>query len=91
MQSKVPVMVLFRADGCVTCRVIDVVLDQMNLEFADNVFKFYRIDIDKESDIANRYFVSSAPTTLVFIEGNEWARVPGLDTGRLWEIVRQLS
>ncbi|CAA7013790.1 unnamed protein product [Microthlaspi erraticum] len=91
MQSKVPVMILFRADGCITCRAIDVVLDQMSLEYADNVFKFYRIDINKESDIANRYAVQSTPTTLVFIQGDEWARVPGVDTDRLWEIVREFA
>ncbi|CAA7013791.1 unnamed protein product [Microthlaspi erraticum] len=86
IQSTVPVMVMFTSVWCGPCRVIDPVLDQMDVQFTDR-FKFYRIDIEKESDIANRYFVRSVPTTIVFLHGNDVARVPGLDIQGLWDIV----
>ncbi|CAN6831103.1 unnamed protein product [Brassica oleracea] len=88
IKSELPVMVLFTAQWCGPCRVISPMLDKLASGFT-NRLKFYTLDVDQDSDIAERYFVRSLPTTITFKDGNKVARVTGVDLEKISELVKQ--
>ncbi|KAG7600398.1 Thioredoxin domain [Arabidopsis suecica] len=88
IQSEVPVMVLFTADWCGPCRWLLPTLYVLDLDYKDQ-FKFYTVDIDKESSIAARNMVRSIPATLVFKGGYIVATYMGTDSGKLRQLVEQ--
>ena len=63
-------------------------LDKLASGFTDRL-KFYTLDVDQDSDIAERYFVRSLPTTIIFKDGNKVARVTGVDLEKISELVKQ--
>ncbi|KAJ0230882.1 Thioredoxin domain-containing protein [Hirschfeldia incana] len=89
IDSEVPVMVMFTAYWCGPCRVMSPMFDKLASQFTDG-FKFYTLDVDQETDIAERYAIRSMPTTIVFKSGNVVARVTGVDLGRLTQIARDI-
>ncbi|CAN7097464.1 unnamed protein product [Brassica rapa subsp. narinosa] len=89
MESKVPVMVMFTAEWCGPCRAMSPMLDQLNSEFAGR-FKFYRVDIDLEREIAPRWDIRALPTIVVFKGGYLVAtRAGALEVTTLREIIEK--
>ncbi|CAL9218750.1 unnamed protein product [Arabidopsis halleri] len=88
IQSEVPVMVLFTADWCGPCRWLLPTLYVLDLDYKDQ-FKFYTVDIDKESSIAARNMVRAIPATLVFKGGYIVATYMGTDSRKLKQLVEQ--
>ena len=62
--GKNPVVVDFHAPWCGPCRVLGPIIDELNEEY-DNV-DFYKVDTEKEIELASAFGVMSLPT-LVFI------------------------
>lgn len=73
LQSPVPVVVDFYAEWCVPCRHLAPVLEELADELA--VFK---VDVEKEIDLAKRLGISALPTVSIFEKGEEIARLVGL-------------
>lgn len=73
-----PAVVDFYATWCGPCRTLAPILEELSEEYADEV-DIYKVDIDKEQELATAFGVRSVPT-LLFIptEG-----MPQMATGAL--------
>ncbi len=74
--SEVPVLVDFWAEWCGPCKAIGPSIEQLASEYAGKA-GVYKVDVDREGDIATRYGVMSIPALLVFKGGKEVDRMVG--------------
>jgi len=68
------VLVDFYADWCGPCHAIAPVLDKLSLEKGIPVVK---VDIDTHHTEADLYSISSIPTIVYLVDGQEQSRVTG--------------
>ena len=71
LDSDKPVLVDFFATWCGPCKMMAPVIDEVAAEKADA--SVYKIDIDENPDIAQKYGVMSIPTFIAF-KGGEPAK-----------------
>ena len=76
LDSEKPVLVDFFATWCGPCKMMAPVIDEIAAEKAGEV-AVYKIDIDENMEIAQRYGVMSIPTFIVFKGGEPAARTLG--------------
>lgn len=67
-QSKLPVIVDIYATWCGPCKMMAPLFEELSKELAGS-YKFVKINIDEERDIAIQYNVSSIPTFLFIKDG----------------------
>ena len=79
IESSKPVLVDFFATWCGPCKMMAPIIDEVGEEQADTA-KVYKIDIDENPDIAQRYGVMSIPTFIVFKNGEPVAKTLGAQT-----------
>jgi thioredoxin 1 len=68
LKSDVPVLVDFWAEWCGPCKAIGPTIEQLATEY-DGRAKVYKLDVDKDGDLAGQYNVMSIPALLVFKGG----------------------
>ena len=68
LDASEPVLVDFFATWCGPCKMMAPVIDEVAAEKADAV-SVYKIDIDENPDIAQKYGVMSIPTFIAFKGG----------------------
>lgn len=78
-QSKLPVVVDIYATWCGPCKMMAPLFEELSKELADS-YKFVKVNIDEERDIAIQYNVSSIPTLLFFKDGAVVAKESGYMT-----------
>lgn len=66
LEAKGPVLVDFFATWCGPCKMMAPVLDEVSQEVTVPV---YKVDVDRETPLAQRYNVMSVPTLIVFKDG----------------------
>ena len=66
--SAKPVLVDFFATWCGPCKMVSPIVDEIAEEQAGQV-DVYKIDVDENPEIAQRYGVMSIPTLIVFANG----------------------
>lgn len=76
LQSDKPVLVDFWAAWCGPCRMVAPVVDQVADEYAGKV-KVGKINVDEQSELAEKYRIMSIPTLMVFKDGNVAESVMG--------------
>ena len=76
LDAKEPVLVDFFATWCGPCKMMAPVIDEVAAEKAGQA-SVYKIDIDENMDIAQRYGVMSIPTFIVFKGGQPAAKTLG--------------
>jgi len=67
-----PAVIDFFAEWCGPCKALAPLLEEIAAEFAGKV-DFYKVDIDRQSDLAAAFGIRSVPT-LLFIPMNEKPR-----------------
>ncbi len=65
--SAKPVVVDFFADWCGPCKMLAPALDELSAQNAD--FDFYKINIDENPELANKYQIVSIPFVGIFKGG----------------------
>lgn len=69
LQSSKPVLVDFYAEWCGPCKSMSPVIDELSEELAGEV-DVYKINVDENPEIAQRYRVMSIPTLIAFENGH---------------------
>jgi len=73
-----PVIVDFYQASCAPCRALEPRLRHVAQRF--RAAPVYRVDVDRDLPIAQRFVVNSLPTSLVLRDGHEIERLDGLIT-----------
>lgn len=68
LQSEVPVLVDFWAEWCGPCKAIGPSIEELAQEYSGRA-KVFKVDVDANGDIAERYGIMSIPALLVFKGG----------------------
>ena len=69
----------FYADWCGPCKMLIPVIDDLSNEFTDNKeVKITKINVDLESDLANKYGIRGIPALLFFKNGELVDRLSGV-------------
>ena len=76
LKSERPVLVDFWADWCVPCHMVSPVVEEIGVDKAE-VMQVAKLNVDDNPDTARKYGVMSIPTLILFVEGEERARVVG--------------
>lgn len=77
ISSKTPTLVDFYATWCGPCKMQAPILDQVKQTVGDKA-TVLKIDVDKNTELAQRYNVRSIPTLIMFVEGQAVWRGQGL-------------
>ncbi|MCC6463283.1 MAG: thioredoxin [Saprospiraceae bacterium] len=72
-----PVLVDFYADWCAPCRAMKPVLEDLKAQLGEQVVIF-KIDVDKNQMLAQRFNVMSIPTLILFKKGEPVWRKTGM-------------
>ncbi|HLP94572.1 MAG TPA: thioredoxin [Saprospiraceae bacterium] len=89
--SEKPVLVDFYADWCAPCRAMKPILEDLKAQLGEGV-SIYKIDVDKNQMIAERYAIRSIPTIILFKNGEPVWRKSGVASSvELQRIVEQYS
>ncbi len=75
-KSSLPVVIDFFAPWCGPCKQMGPVFDELSNEYADK-YKFVKINIDEDRDLAVQHSVSSIPTFVFIKDGNVVAKETG--------------
>lgn len=79
LQAAGPVLLDFYQASCPPCRALEPRLERVAERYTGRV-PVYRVDIDRDLAVAERFGVMSLPTVLVFRDGKEIERLDGLIT-----------
>ena len=76
IKSKIPVLVDFYAEWCGPCKLAAPVMDELAEEFRGKV-SIGKLNIEENSQTAQKYEVMSIPTVILFNNGEEVTRKVG--------------
>jgi thioredoxin 1 len=87
INGKVPVLVDFSAEWCSPCKMMKPVLEQLKDKMENNL-RILKIDVDKNSALAEKYKIRSVPSLLLFQEGKiRWSGVGVLTANYLENVI----
>lgn len=76
LKSEKPALVDFWADWCVPCHMVSPVVEEIGTDKAD-VLRVAKLNVDDNPDTSRKFSVLSIPTLILFVNGEERARVIG--------------
>lgn len=65
INSKIPVLIEFWASWCVPCKVMEVVLKELALEYEGKI-KITKLNVDRNRTTPKKYDITGVPTFLIF-------------------------
>lgn len=71
------VLVDFFASWCGPCKMYAPIVEQVSQQYKDKI-AVVKVDIDENSEIAEKYFIQSVPTSILFKNSNIVERVSGM-------------
>ncbi len=79
LRARGPVILDFYQASCPPCRALEPRLERVARRYEGRL-SVYRVDIDRDMPVAERFGVKSIPTILVLRDGREVDRLDGLIT-----------
>jgi thioredoxin 1 len=76
LQADAPVLVDFWAEWCVPCHMVSPVVEEIGVEKAE-ALRVAKLNIDDNPEVTRKYGVMSIPSLILFVGGEEVARVVG--------------
>ena len=76
LEADAPVLVDFWAEWCVPCHMVSPVVEEIGAEKAE-VLRVAKLNIDDNPEVTRKYGVMSIPSLILFVAGEEVARVVG--------------
>lgn len=70
-------LVDFYADWCGPCRMVAPIMVELSTEYQGKA-KIAKLDVDKAQQAAEKFSVTSIPTVIMFVDGQEVKRVVGV-------------
>lgn len=77
IQDSRPVVVDFHATWCGPCKTQSPIIKEVANELGERV-RVIKIDVEQNPTIASRYQIQGVPTIMIFKEGQERYKQPGL-------------
>lgn len=69
------VLVDFYGEGCLPCREISPIIDEIEVEYPE--VKVIKVDINGEDNLTTKYNVNKIPTVIIYYSGNPYIRFVG--------------
>lgn len=91
IKSGKVVVLDFYAEWCIPCKAVDEVLNEVSRYFQDGKVVFLRINVDVESEAAEKFEVFGLPTVIVYHNFREVKRFSGVPRNFSTELVRLLK
>jgi thioredoxin 1 len=76
LEADAPVLVDFWAEWCVPCHMVSPVVEEIGVEKAE-LLRVAKLNIDDNPEVTRKYVVMSIPSLILFVGGEEVARVVG--------------
>jgi thioredoxin 1 len=76
LEAHAPVLVDFWAEWCVPCHMVSPVVEEIGEEKAE-ALAVAKLNIDDNPEVTRKYGVMSIPSLILFVGGEEVARVVG--------------
>ena len=76
LKAELPVLADFYSDSCVPCKRLSPLLAEVEEENADSL-KVVKINVNFDTELAEKYKVQAAPTLILFKNGEEIDRLLG--------------
>lgn len=77
LKETKPVIVEFYSDSCIPCKQMSSILGDLEEDYEDKI-AVCKVNVTYDEMLVNEYQVMSSPTTLLFYDGLEKARVTGI-------------
>ena len=79
IKSEKPVLIDFSATWCGPCKMLAPILKQVKDSLGERV-TIFKIDVDKNQELASKYQVRGVPTMILFQNGKQLWRQSGVLT-----------
>ncbi len=76
LKAELPVLADFYSDSCVPCKRLSPLLAEVEEENAESL-KVVKINVNFDTELAEKYEVQAAPTLILFKNGEEIDRLIG--------------
>ena len=76
MSNKQFLIIDFGASWCGPCKMFAPVFEKVKADYSGS-YDFKKVDVDEESDLAQKFNIFSVPTVVAIKDGKEVARVSG--------------
>lgn len=88
LNAEKPVLVDFYSDTCIPCKQLAGILGEIEDEY-ENRLLVYKVNVNYEQNLTAEYKVMSAPTLLLFVDGEEKSRKRGvIDEDAIKELMK---